>query len=92
MKKIELDTYEQDILSSVEAGEWKAVSGLNSRKKKMEAIAKNTQNRWFNLVIDLPEEDIDLLKKKSIEIGIPYQNIISALIHNFSNGRIKLNV
>lgn len=92
MKKSELDTYEHDIISSVEAGEWKQVTGITARKKKMEGIAKNTHNKLFNLVIDVAEEDINLLMQKSIEVGIPYQNIISALIHNYSNGRIKLNV
>ena len=38
------------------------------------------------------EADILKLKSKSIEVGIPYQTIINALIHNYATNKLKLTI
>jgi len=36
--------------------------------------------------------DLAIVKSKAKEIGIGYQNLIQALIHNYAIGKIKLEV
>jgi predicted DNA binding CopG/RHH family protein len=36
------------------------------------------------------EDDLYDIKKKSLELGIPYQNLIQGLIHKFNAGEIRL--
>ena len=36
--------------------------------------------------------DLAIVKAKSKELGIGYQNIIQALVHNYAAGKIKLEV
>ena len=40
----------------------------------------------------MSEADIAKLKSKSIEVGIPYQTIISSLIHNYASGKVKMGL
>jgi predicted DNA binding CopG/RHH family protein len=92
MKTPTLDAYEKDILESIGSGEWKSSKKLVKEKLQFERHAKFTRSKLQSISIDVYEEDLNGLKKISSEIGIPYQNIISALIHNYSLGKIKLNV
>jgi predicted DNA binding CopG/RHH family protein len=36
--------------------------------------------------------DLAIVKAKAKEIGIGYQNLIQALVHNYAKGKIKLEV
>jgi len=92
MKSPTLDTYEKDLLESIDSGEWQSSKKLEKEKLQFERHAKFTRSKLQSISIDVNEDDLTSLKKISSEIGIPYQNIISALIHNYSLGRIKLNV
>jgi predicted DNA binding CopG/RHH family protein len=42
--------------------------------------------------IRLLESDIERIKAKSLSQGLPYQTLISSLIHQYANGKIKLDV
>jgi len=44
------------------------------------------------LKIKLTEKDLGNLKLKEIEIGIPYQNIVTALIHKYLDDKIDLPI
>jgi hypothetical protein len=35
------------------------------------------------------EQDLDALQKKALEEGVPYQTLISSLIHKFVSGRLR---
>lgn len=36
--------------------------------------------------------DLAIIKSKSKELGIGYQNLIQALVHNYAKGKIELNI
>ncbi len=83
---------EKQILDSIEAGEWSSVVNMKDElvKAKKAALATTTKNK--NINIRVTEADITKLKAKSVEVGIPYQTIVSALIHNYTTGKISLAV
>jgi len=54
--------------------------------------AKNSMKRDGVLSIKLSEKDIHNLKLKELEVGVPYQNIVSALIHKYLENKIKLTL
>lgn len=85
-----LDEFEKDILQSVEDGEWKSKSGLDSRVKELQSYIKNQKKKAISL--RLSENDIYELKKKALENSIPYQNLIQMLVHQFVTNKIKLDV
>ena len=81
---------ESALLDAIEAGEYKSVNNLKEELAKAKQAAKNTVTKNKNINIRISESDIAKLKARSIEVGIPYQTIESALIHNYTTGKIKL--
>ncbi len=87
---LKLDEYEKDILQSVEKGEWKSRGNIDNRIKELQSYIKNQKKKAISIRVG--ENDIYELKKKALESGLPYQNIIQMLIHQFVSGKIKLNL
>jgi len=83
---------ETDILDAVEVGEYKSVDNLKEELALAKQAAKNTTAKTKNINLRVSEADIMKLKTKSIEVGIPYQTIINALIHNYAIGKVKLSI
>ncbi|ORU92412.1 MAG: hypothetical protein A6F72_04715 [Cycloclasticus sp. symbiont of Poecilosclerida sp. N] len=55
-------------------------------------MAKNYLNKTKNINIRLSEADILMLKRKSTESNIPYQTLISSLIHQYATDKIQLHI
>lgn len=85
-----LDKFEQDILNSVENGEWQSKNNTENRLKELQSYIKNQKKKAISIRVN--ENDIYELKKKALENSIPYQTIIQMLIHQFANNKIKLDV
>jgi predicted DNA binding CopG/RHH family protein len=87
---INLDEYEQDILQSVENGEWESKNNTDNRLLKLQSYIKHQKKKAISIRVN--ENDIYELKKKALENSIPYQNIIQILIHQFATNKIRLNM
>ena len=87
---INLDEYEKDILQSVENGEWKSRGNIDNRIKELQSYIKNQKKKAISIRVG--ENDIYELKKKALESGLPYQNIIQMLIHQFVSDKIRLSL
>lgn len=88
MNNINLDKEELEILHSVENNEWESIENIEERIKQLQYYLKNQTKKAIS--IRLVENDIYELKKKSLEFGIPYQNLIQMLLHQFASNKIKL--
>ncbi|MBI4648998.1 MAG: hypothetical protein HY738_21015 [Bacteroidia bacterium] len=90
--KTKFDDEELDIIQNYENNK---LTISKTRKIDMENAvksAKDTIQRKAELSIKLTEKDLRNLKLKEIEIGIPYQNIITALIHKYLENKIELTI
>ena len=85
-----LDEYEQDILQSVENGEWKSKKNIDERLLELQSYVKHQKKKAISIRVN--ENDIYELKKKALENGVPYQNLIQVLIHQFASNKIHLNI
>jgi len=85
MKYYELTKEEEKLLKEVEAGEWKPVKNLRKAKSDLMSAAKNTLNKTKNINIRLSEKVVIKLRSKAIEEGIPYQTLVSSVLHKFAN-------
>jgi predicted DNA binding CopG/RHH family protein len=85
-----LDEYESDIVQSVENGEWQSRGNIDSRIKELQSYIRNQKKKAISIRIS--ENDIYEIKKKALESGIPYQNIIQMLIHQFATNKIQLSI
>ena len=79
---------EQRIFESVEKGEWGSVENLEKEIKKAKEYARATiiKNRRMN--IRIAQKDLKDLKVKAMEEGMPYQSLVSSIIHKYLSGRL----
>ncbi len=89
MKKDE--KYEKEILVSYEDDEWKSVRNVAEQKIRYSKYAKDTMLKKKKINIELSEKDLTNLKVKSLEEGIPYQTLVSSVIHKFLSGDLIKN-
>ena len=87
---LDLDEYETELLQSVESGEWQSRGNIDERMKELQSYVKNQKKKAISIRIG--ENDIYELKKKALESGIPYQNIIQMLIHQFASNKIQMSI
>lgn len=85
MKYFELDKEEKELLEELEKGEWKPVKDQAKAKKALIEAARNTLNKTRNINIRLTQRDLFKLKSKAAHEGIPYQTLVSSILHRYTN-------
>ena len=87
---MKMDEYELELLESVDSAiELTRVENFEEELADARIAAKNFLNKSKNVNIRIPEYDILMLKRKSSELNIPYQTILSSLIHQYVTEKIK---
>ena len=86
--KYKLDEEEKDLLSSFEKGEWKKVGNMAEEIERHVEYAKATHRKDKRINIRISEKDLELIKRKALGEGIPYQTLIAGLIHKYTSGRL----
>ena len=81
------DEFEKEIIQEFENDEWKSAEGIESLKSEMKSAAKATTRKNKRINIRLSEKDISLLKIRALEEGLPYQTLISSIIHKYIYGK-----
>ena len=87
-KKNKLSKEEKDILTSFENDEWNEVLNMKSEIKTHIGYAKATHKKDKRVNIRISKKDLESIQSKALEEGIPYQTLISSLIHKYINGRL----
>ncbi len=88
MKKLKLDKEESVILKSFEKGEWKPAKNLKRETMEHQQYARNTLKKDRRVNIRISSKDIERLQTFAIEDGIPYQTLMSSILHRFVTGRL----
>jgi predicted DNA binding CopG/RHH family protein len=85
-----LDKDEKELARSLENEEW--VSDLTKKEmKRYEEYARYSLNKQKRINIRMSDRDLKKIRAKAIEEGIPYQSLISMLIHKYNEGKISIN-
>jgi len=83
---------ENDLVESVEKGEWKSIKNFDQEKKRHQKYANATLKKDKRITLRVAKKDLEKIQEKAIESGIPYQTLINSLIRQYANGRININV
>ncbi len=86
-----LDKFEKQIEEELERDEWKRTKDYNRLEKALRKGAESILKKK-PVSIRLSERDIMLLKRKSLETGVPYQTLIATLVRQYVEGKIKLEL
>ena len=86
---MKLDAEEKALLESVEKDEWKSTGGGKRERAKYSRYAKATFRKDRRLNIRLSSKDLEAIQKRALAEGLPYQTLISSLLHKYASGRLK---
>jgi len=81
MKYFELDKKEEEILKDFNKNQFISVADKKKQIANLHTYAKNTLNKTKNINIRLTLKDLQKVKAKAMEKGIPYQTFVSSIIH-----------
>jgi len=88
MKKLKLEEEEKEILESFERDEWEPVLDLEKEVTRHQMYARNTLKKDKRINIRISSKDLEELQLFAVEDGIPYQTLISSILHRFLSGRL----
>lgn len=86
MKK--LDTEEQELLQAFESGALKRVANVKAEIKRHKEYAAATFQKDSRINIRISSKDLRALQKRALSEGLPYQTLISSLLHKYVEGRL----
>ena len=89
MKKVKLDKEEAALEKEIENGEWVAVPDLENEINKIRVQAHHSLNKNKKINLRLSDWDYTKIKIKAVQEGLPYQTMISGLIHKYLTGQLK---
>jgi predicted DNA binding CopG/RHH family protein len=84
-----IDEEEKDLMESIDRGEWRSVKNIEKEKEKAIVAARNTLKKDKRINLRLSQKDYHQIQVKAIEEGIPYQTLISSIIHKYLNGSLN---
>ena len=84
-----MDADKKQLLESVERGEWKSSKGGKRERARYSRYAKATFRKDRRLNIRLSSKDLEAIQKRALAEGLPYQTLISSLLHKYAAGRLK---
>ena len=79
---------EKELIASVERGEWKSVKNGNKELLRYQEAARETLKKDARINIRLTKRDFFNLKSKAVREGIPYQTLVSSVIHKYLTGQL----
>ncbi len=82
-----LDQEEKEILEAYEAGKLKSVKNVTQEIKRHQAAAEATFKKDARINIRLSSRDLRALQARALKEGIPYQTLVSSVLHKFIDGQ-----
>ena len=88
MSKVKLSKEERELLGSVESGEFTSTL-TEARREELEAAATNTFKKDKRINIRISNRDLIAVQSRAFEEGIPYQTLVSSIIHKYVSGSLR---
>ena len=80
---------EKEIIDSVEKGKWKSVPNYEKIKKSLVKAASETALKDYRINIRISKRDVEALKTKALEEGIPYQTLVTSILYKYITGKLE---
>ena len=88
MSGTKLDIAEKQVLRDYDAGEFKSVL-TPARRKLIQKVAANSAKKDKRINIRLSGRDLAALQRRALEEGIPYQTLVSSVLHKYISGGLQ---
>ena len=80
---IKLDAEEQDILESVERGEWQSIANLQQEIEQYRVYARAYLSSIQRITVDLPSNDMESLQKIAERSDTSVSLLVASVIHQY---------
>ena len=88
MKKNIRENEEKEILEAYESGEGPLAKNAQSEAKKLNHYALNTLKKDKRISFRMSSKDLSQVRVIAAQEGIPYQTLISSVIHKYVTGSL----
>ena len=85
---IPLNDEERGLMESVERGEWLPVKKRNKEMASARLRARASFRKDQRMNIRIAGRDLVALKARALAEGVPYQTLVSGIIHKYIEGRL----
>ncbi len=86
--ELNLSNEEKAILETYEADEWQSVDNRTTEISKYQQYASTTFKKDKRVNIRISTKNLEALQQRALEEGIPYQTLMSSILHKYLNGRL----
>ena len=83
---MKLNNEEKGILDAYDKGKMKTSTPSKKDKERIKSMAVQTFRKDRRVTIRLYDHDLKGVQKKAMEKGMPYQTLISSMIHQYVEG------
>ena len=83
-----LQREERELLKSVERGEWRSAVSSKAVLKRYVRAARRTLKKDYRVNIRISQVDLEDLRVRAVEEGLPYQTLISSVLHKYVAGSL----
>ena len=91
-RNLKLTREEREIEEAIEADKYQEAGNPEELKKAYQIYAKDTLSKLKNINIRLSVRDLEKLKAKAAESGLPYQTLAATLLHQYSNDKLRVSL
>ena len=84
----DLNSEERDILERFEKDEIRPAPDAEQELDLARQAARNTFNKTRRVNLRMTERDFNLAHSRAREEGLPYQTLLSSVIHKYLSGRL----
>jgi predicted DNA binding CopG/RHH family protein len=88
MDNQKLTAEERELLESVERDEWRRIPDFEKKAERYAEYARATFRKDKRINIRISERDWVKLQQRAREEGIPYQTLVSSVLHKYLTGRV----
>jgi predicted DNA binding CopG/RHH family protein len=86
-KQAFFDDEESDLISAYERGEFRPVKNQKAARRTAVEAAKRYTRKDARINIRLSSADLEMLKRRAVEEGLPYQSLIASVLHKFVSAK-----
>ncbi len=86
-KSVKLDEYEADLEKNIDKAK-----PLSKKEKHMAALKQTAENyvkKDKRISIRVYGSDLDSIKRIALQEGLPYQTLITSILHKFATGQLS---
>lgn len=88
MNDLNLTQEELELLAAYENDEWQSVKNVEDQAAQYRAYARAALRKDKRVNIRISEKDLLDLQKRAMREGIPYQTLISSVLHKYISGML----